>query len=99
VVEVAQERKAAKASDRPVDPEAVARRERGRELRAIAEQAHGANLDLGWGLMNGLATVDRQTWPWRSSSYLPSWVRITTRARTRRPAIASRSSPRAGCAS
>jgi len=58
VAEVAQERKAAKASGRSVDPEAEARRERGRELRAIAEQAHGANLDLGWGLMNGLATVD-----------------------------------------
>jgi hypothetical protein len=58
VAEVAQERKAAKASGRPVDPEAEARRERGRELRAIAEQAHGANLDLGWGLMNGLAAVD-----------------------------------------
>ena len=58
MAEVAQERKAAKASGRPVDPEAEARRERGRELRAIAEQAHGANLDLGWGLMNGLATVD-----------------------------------------
>jgi hypothetical protein len=43
---------------RPVDPEAEARRERGRQLRAIAEQAHGTNLDLGWGLMNGLATVD-----------------------------------------
>ena len=27
-------------------------------MRAIAEQAHGANLDLGWGLMNGLAAVD-----------------------------------------
>ena len=58
VAEVAQERKAAKASGRPVDPEAEARRERGRQMRAIAEQAHGANLDLGWGLMNGLATVD-----------------------------------------
>jgi ParB/RepB/Spo0J family partition protein len=58
VAEVAQERKAAKASGRPDDPEAEARRERGRELRAIAEQAHGANLDLGWGLMNGLAAVD-----------------------------------------
>ena len=52
------ERKAARASGRPVDPEAEARRERGRQLRAIAEQAHGANLDLGWGLMNGLAAVD-----------------------------------------
>jgi ParB/RepB/Spo0J family partition protein len=58
VADVAQERKAAKASGRSVDPEAEARREHGRQLRAIAEQAHGANLDLGWGLMNGLATVD-----------------------------------------
>ena len=58
VAEAAEQRKAAKASGRPVDPEAEARRERGRELRAIAEQAHGANVDLGWGLMNGLATVD-----------------------------------------
>jgi ParB/RepB/Spo0J family partition protein len=58
VADVAQERKAAKASGRPVDPEAEARRERGRQMRAIAEQAHGANLDLGWGLMNGLAAVD-----------------------------------------
>jgi hypothetical protein len=58
VTEVAQERKAARASGRPVDPEAEARREHGRQIRAIAEQAHGANLDLGWGLMNGLAAVD-----------------------------------------
>jgi hypothetical protein len=58
VGEVAQERKAAKASGRPVDPEAEARRERGRQMRAIAEQAHGANLDLGWRLMNGRAAVD-----------------------------------------
>ena len=58
VAEVAQERKAARASGRSVDPEAEARRERGRQMRAIAEQAHGANLDLGWGLMNGLAAVD-----------------------------------------
>jgi hypothetical protein len=58
VAEVAQQRKAAKASGRPVDPEAEVRRERGRQMRAIAEQAHGANVDLGWGLMNGLAAVD-----------------------------------------
>jgi hypothetical protein len=58
MAEVAQERKAARASGRVVDPEAEARRERGRQIRAIAEQAHGANLDLGWGLMNGLAAVD-----------------------------------------
>jgi ParB/RepB/Spo0J family partition protein len=56
--EVAEERKLAKASGRGVDPAAEARRERGRALRAIAEQAHGANLDLGLGLMNNLATVD-----------------------------------------
>jgi ParB/RepB/Spo0J family partition protein len=42
----------------PVDPVADARREHGRELRELADQAHGANLDLGRGLMNGLATVD-----------------------------------------
>jgi hypothetical protein len=41
-----------------VDPVAQARREHGRELRELADQAHGANLDLGRGLMNGLATVD-----------------------------------------
>ena len=58
VAEVAEERKAAKASGQPIDPKAEARRERGRQMRAIAEQAHGANLDLGWGLMNGLAAVD-----------------------------------------
>jgi ParB/RepB/Spo0J family partition protein len=58
VAGVAQERKEARASGRPVDPEAQARRERGRQMRAIAAQTHGANLDLGWGLMNGLAVVD-----------------------------------------
>ncbi|HTX11920.1 MAG TPA: hypothetical protein VME22_25085 [Solirubrobacteraceae bacterium] len=58
VADVAQARKATRASGRSVDPEAEARRERGRQLRAIAEQAHGANLDLGRGLMNGLAMVD-----------------------------------------
>jgi hypothetical protein len=41
-----------------VDPVAEARREHGRELRELADQAHGANLDLGRGLMNGLASVD-----------------------------------------
>jgi hypothetical protein len=59
--DVAQERKAAKASGRPIDPEAEARREHGRKLRALAEQAHGANLDLGRGLMNGLAVVDARS--------------------------------------
>jgi hypothetical protein len=41
-----------------VDPVAEARRQHGRALRELAEQAHGANLDLGRGLINGLATVD-----------------------------------------
>ena len=58
VAEAARDRKAARASGRPVDPEAEARRERGRQMRSLAEQAHGANLDLGCGLMNGLAAVD-----------------------------------------
>lgn len=42
----------------PEDPAEDARREHGRRVRELAEQAHGANLDLGWGLMNNLATVD-----------------------------------------
>jgi ParB/RepB/Spo0J family partition protein len=42
----------------PEDPVEDARREHGRRVRELAEQAHGANLDLGWGLMNNLATVD-----------------------------------------
>ena len=99
VAEVAQERKAAKASGRPVDPEAEARRERGRELRAIAEQAHGANLDLGWGLMNGLAAVDPADMAVAKFFVYAVWARTTTRARTRRPAIASPSSPLAGSGS
>ena len=56
--ELAEQRKQGKAAGRPVDPEAEARREHGRRMRALAEQAHGANADLGRSLMNGLATVD-----------------------------------------
>jgi ParB/RepB/Spo0J family partition protein len=41
-----------------VDPAGEARREHGRALRELADQAHGANRDLGRGLMNGLASVD-----------------------------------------
>jgi hypothetical protein len=33
----------------PEDPVEDARREHGRRVRELAEQAHGANLDLGWG--------------------------------------------------
>ena len=42
----------------PEDPVEHARREHGRRVRELAEQAHGANLDLGSALMNNLATVD-----------------------------------------
>jgi hypothetical protein len=42
----------------PVDPAAEARRDEQRAVRAIAERAHGVNLDIGAGLLNGLATVD-----------------------------------------
>jgi hypothetical protein len=42
----------------PVDPAAQARRDEQRAVRSIAERAHGVNLDIGAGLLNGLATVD-----------------------------------------
>jgi ParB/RepB/Spo0J family partition protein len=40
------------------DPLGEARREHGRRLRELGDQAHGVNLDLGAGLLKGLATVD-----------------------------------------
>lgn len=45
-------------SSHPADPLDVARREHSRRTRELAEQAHGANIDLGWALMNNLAAVD-----------------------------------------
>jgi hypothetical protein len=42
----------------PPDPAEQARREHGRHLRELSDQAHGANVDLGLGLINNLATVD-----------------------------------------
>jgi len=42
----------------PIDPVAEANRERDRQLRELADQAHGVNLDLGDSLMNNLSTVD-----------------------------------------
>jgi hypothetical protein len=42
----------------PVDPAAQAHRDEQRAVRAIAERAHGVNLDIGAGLLTGLATVD-----------------------------------------
>jgi ParB/RepB/Spo0J family partition protein len=40
------------------DPATVARSERDAQLRELADQAHGVNLDLGASLLNGLACVD-----------------------------------------
>jgi ParB/RepB/Spo0J family partition protein len=54
----AQEKKAARSSKTPADPLAAAKRSRDAQLRELTDQAHGANLDLGVALMNGLATVD-----------------------------------------
>jgi hypothetical protein len=42
----------------PEDPVREAGRQRDRQLRELADQAHGVNLDLGQGLLNGLSTVD-----------------------------------------
>jgi hypothetical protein len=54
------ERKEARrrTNDTPADPLDEAAQEESRQLREIAERAHGANLDLGTSLLNGLATVD-----------------------------------------
>ncbi len=54
----AQEKKAAHSSKAPADPLTTAKRERDAQLRELTDQAHGANLDLGVALMNGLAAVD-----------------------------------------
>lgn len=59
--EVAEERRQKRAAGRPIDPQAEARRDHGRRIRRLAEQAHGANLDLGRALMNELARVDPES--------------------------------------
>jgi ParB/RepB/Spo0J family partition protein len=48
----------AQLPDAPADPAADAERGHRRRLIEIAEDAHGANLDLGRGLLDGLSTVD-----------------------------------------
>ena len=60
VAELAEQRKQdrKRTGGAPVDPVAEAHRERDRQLRELAEQAHGVNLDLGDSLMNNLSTVD-----------------------------------------
>jgi hypothetical protein len=54
----AKEKQTARASKVPADPVAVAKRERDAQLRELADQAHGANLDLGHALVHNLAAVD-----------------------------------------
>jgi hypothetical protein len=60
VAERAAEKKAnrGRTADQPADPVVDARREEQCQLRELSERAHGVNLDLGAGLLTGLATVD-----------------------------------------
>ena len=57
-----QERKAARQSQTtsraPADPAAEVEREHRGRMRELSDQAHGVNLDVGAGLLNGLSTVD-----------------------------------------
>ncbi len=55
---LAREKQSARAAKTPSDPVTTAKRERDAQLRELADQAHGANLDLGHALIHGLATVD-----------------------------------------
>lgn len=60
VADQAAERKASRTPNRsePADPLVEVERDERRQLRVCGEQAHGVNLDLGAGLLNGLSTVD-----------------------------------------
>ena len=60
VAQAAEEKKQARKRNGTVeaDPVAEAHREHGRQVRELAEQAHGVNLDLGASLLNGLSSVD-----------------------------------------
>jgi ParB/RepB/Spo0J family partition protein len=53
-----QQKQDRRAGNPPADPLSEAKRERDRQLRELADQAHGANLDLGAALLTGLSTVD-----------------------------------------
>jgi ParB/RepB/Spo0J family partition protein len=53
-----QKRTAGRSAEAPVDPVTAAKRDRDAQLRQLADQAHGANLDLGASLLNGLSAVD-----------------------------------------
>ncbi len=58
VTAAAQDKTAQRTAKAPADPFTVAKRDRDTQLRELADQAHGANLDLGVSLLNGLAAVD-----------------------------------------
>jgi len=52
------ERSTTRATNKPVDPATVAKRDHGAQMRELADQAHGVNTDLGTGLITTLASVD-----------------------------------------
>jgi hypothetical protein len=54
----AEHRKTQRTAGPAADPVAVAKRERDAQLRELADQAHGANADLGTALVQHLAAVD-----------------------------------------
>src|SRR5215204_6850193 len=54
----AEHKKSQRTAGPPADPVAVAKRERDAQLRELADQAHGANADLGTALISHLAAVD-----------------------------------------
>jgi hypothetical protein len=59
-VEFEEEKKRARrnVAGAPENPAADAERQRDRQLRDLADQAHGVSLDLGFDLLNGLSSVD-----------------------------------------
>jgi ParB/RepB/Spo0J family partition protein len=58
VADRAAERSTGKATNKHVDPAAVAKRDRDAQMRELADQAHGVNTDVGTALINTLASVD-----------------------------------------
>jgi ParB/RepB/Spo0J family partition protein len=52
------EKKQSRRTPSVTDPATLAKRDRDAQLRELADQAHGVNLDLGASLLNGLACVD-----------------------------------------
>ena len=54
----AEHKKTQRTAGPAADPVAVAKRERDAQLRELADQAHGANADLGTALISHLAAVD-----------------------------------------